>query len=358
MEIIIMDKYANSRVAVYKKTEHTTIWHVKFWDKNSNKVASKHFTNYDEATKFSFEKQISHEERFKLVELDVLIDNFAYYSKWYRIAPPKFKHVDFQEITIDPYFLGLWLGDGNSSWTQITSVDNEILEYCKQYATSLGLDFLQSKTDKITYALRSLDNVSISRRKIDAETFRGILKRLHEGESRKTLAKEFKVHHQTLSNMIKNKEYFLVDRYNPLLKQLHYYNLFRNKHIPRVYIENDKEVRMKLLAGLIDSDGYLDKGTGYEIVQKNRQLSLGIIELAKSLGYTVTSREVFKRCTNSKKENAGSFVTRIYIRGANLSEIPVLLERKRANKKRLLNYYDPLILQDLINKRNTQLNNN
>jgi replicative DNA helicase len=37
-----------------------------------------------------------------------------------------FSHKD---INLDPYFLGLWLGDGHADAPSITSKDSEILEY-------------------------------------------------------------------------------------------------------------------------------------------------------------------------------------------------------------------------------------
>src|SRR5690606_14145323 len=39
--------------------------------------------------------------------------------------------VDFGSLKgkVDPYFLGLWLGDGTSAKTHITTVDQEILDY-------------------------------------------------------------------------------------------------------------------------------------------------------------------------------------------------------------------------------------
>lgn len=44
-------------------------------------------------------------------------------------------------------------------------------------------------------------------------------------------------------------------------------NLLNNKHIPYEYKCNSRDVQLKLLAGLIDSDGY-NKTNCYEIIQK------------------------------------------------------------------------------------------
>ena len=48
-------------------------------------------------------------------------------------------------LPIDPYYLGLWLGDGNSRNTGITSIDKEIISYIENYAKKLNLNFRQYK---------------------------------------------------------------------------------------------------------------------------------------------------------------------------------------------------------------------
>jgi replicative DNA helicase len=48
--------------------------------------------------------------------------------------------VDFKEtpLELEPYFLGLWLGDGRCDDVRITSIDDEIVQYLKEYANRLG----------------------------------------------------------------------------------------------------------------------------------------------------------------------------------------------------------------------------
>lgn len=38
-----------------------------------------------------------------------------------------------QKVDLDPYMLGLWLGDGTETRTDITTVDREIVEYCESF---------------------------------------------------------------------------------------------------------------------------------------------------------------------------------------------------------------------------------
>jgi hypothetical protein len=55
-----------------------------------------------------------------------------------------------------------------------------------------------------------------------------------------------------------------IGRPNPLIAKLKGLDLIHNKHIPEIYLRNSKEVRLQVLAGLIDTDGHLASAT-YEI---------------------------------------------------------------------------------------------
>jgi intein/homing endonuclease len=66
--------------------------------------------------------------------------------------------------------------------------------------------------------------------------------------------------------------------------------MINNKHIPHIYKCNSSENRLKLLAGLIDSDGHLIKNGGYEFTQKNEKLMDDVIYLARSLGFSCNKK--------------------------------------------------------------------
>lgn len=181
-----------------------------------------------------------------------------------------------QDVELDPYFLGLWLGDGTSANNSICSIDNEIIEYITDYASKFNLSVIN--TEKRDRA--------------------GIYKIVGEN---------------TRDNYINSK--------------LRLLNLIKNKHIPKCYLENTKEVRIKVLAGLIDTDGYLSRKT-YEITQKNEKLSNDIVELAQSLGLFVYISDSWKRATNGKKLEKQLYYRIIIYTN---SKIPVILPRKKNN---------------------------
>ena len=146
----------------------------------------------------------------------------------------EFKHKD---VILDPYVLGVWLGDGDSYDNDICCSDIEIIEYLNDYIKGKHLQLSISKynnTDKaINIGIRNIEGYNVN-------VFRNALKTL---------------------------------------------NLFNNKHIPDDYIKNDRIVRLQLLAGLIDTDGYLDvKKHNFEITQKRKNIADAIVYIARSLG--------------------------------------------------------------------------
>jgi hypothetical protein len=101
---------------------------------------------------------------------------------------------------------------------------------------------------------------------------------------------------------------------NNLLNPLITLDLLNNKHIPISYLHNDRQTRLQLLAGLIDTDGFFNQAS-YEITLKNEQLATDITYLARSLGfYTSLKKDVTKSAVYYKSIISGD-----------LSSLPVLL---------------------------------
>lgn len=123
-------------------------------------------------------------------------------------------------------------------------------------------------------------------------------------------------------------------RDNPFYKFLQDYNLLNNKHIPQSYLVNSRENRLKLLAGLIDSDGYLQSNT-YEIVQKSEELLDGIVYLSRSLGFGAYKNVVQKAVTPAPGDPKPGTYYRCFISGIGISDIPVLLPHKKATTRQL-----------------------
>jgi len=184
-----------------------------------------------------------------------------------------------KNVLIDPYFLGVWLGDGTSSKLEITNIDKEIIEYCKDYAEKCNLIFKSSSQNS--------------------------------------------VHRYTVISKEKTKGK------NNILNAFNEYELMNNKHIPNDYKINSEQVRYSILAGLLDTDGYHDKkGKCYEITQKNERLAKDIVFISKSLGISTTIRQVTKSCMYKGEKREGQYY-KICMFGEKVCNIPVLLERKK-----------------------------
>lgn len=97
-------------------------------------------------------------------------------------------------------------------------------------------------------------------------------------------------------------------------------DLINKKHIPYIYYYNSRNVRLKLLAGLLDSDAYyISKTNTYKIKNNNIVMVKHIVLLCRSLGFYLKYKKIH-----------GSY--HIYISGSGIDEIPVLLTYKKARK--------------------------
>jgi len=106
-------------------------------------------------------------------------------------------------------------------------------------------------------------------------------------------------------------------------------SLLNNKYIPFDYKINDRETRLQVLAGLIDSDGHLNcNGKMFEITQKNKTLADDIVFIARSLGFASTIKEVVKYCIYNGERKEGTYY-RVNIYGSGLNKIPTKVLRKQ-----------------------------
>jgi len=213
------------------------------------------------------------------------------HMRYYRYVQPV-EHFESRDVPIDPYYIGIWLGDGTSRGTDITTIELDIYNFLCNYADKMGTRVSKKqdrprKTKVKSYELETVSKINIIGKDENGDTLFSKMKNLG----------------------LNGKDC---------------------KHIPEIYLHNSAEVRSRVLAGLIDTDGCTDESKSrYEIVQKNKRLSEDIIQLAKSLGWYSTSREVEKSCIYKGEKRVGLY-QRMYLRPGKLAvEIPVLLERKK-----------------------------
>ena len=125
----------------------------------------------------------------------------------------------------------------------------------------------------------------------------------------------------------------VVEYFRHYCDELGHYNLLNNKHIPHVYKCNSRDIQLKVLAGIIDSDdGSLIYNGCYDVIQKNEKLLDDIIYIARSLGFAAYKKECKKSCMYKGEKRTGTYY-RTTIHGEGLEEIPVKLERKKSGKR-------------------------
>ena len=156
-------------------------------------------------------------------------------------------HLGERPIEIDPYFLGMWLGDGHKDGCRITTADQEIIQFCWEYAAKLGLRCNISQEHATSGIPTPAVRVALS----SAECG--------------------------------------LNRKNPLLNSLRAAGVLNNKHIPEDYLLNSESNRLKLLAGLLDTDGCWS-GNRFIYSSTLEILADNVKQLANHLGFRTAQR--------------------------------------------------------------------
>ncbi|GAA1577804.1 hypothetical protein GCM10009678_70650 [Actinomadura kijaniata] len=104
--------------------------------------------------------------------------------------------------------------------------------------------------------------------------------------------------------------------------------LHRNKHIPAAYLRASEKQRRALLAGMLDTDGYVSEIGQVQLAFANKRLAEDAHELILSLGYraTMTTKPVKGRC-----EETSTFYRINFTPAEPVFRLPRKLERQRRN---------------------------
>jgi len=218
-------------------------------------------------------------------DVQIRAKDFYALPNWKKALYSAFKaELDFSEVAtpVEPYFLGLWLGDGIAFQPSVTVADQdtEILAYLQQYAVRLGMD--------LSYG---------AGQGCQLVRFVSLTQGWHNNFVREAL------------------------------KSL---NVLGNKHIPLSYFKNSKKVRLDLLAGIIDSDGSVskDKGSAY-VGLASKKLALSVLDLCRSLGFKAS---ISAKKTGIKRLKFIGTAWVVYI-GGDIASIPTKLPRKKGRRQ-------------------------
>lgn len=317
-------KFSGDKTIYWKASEQA--WSIRWFDHTLLSMKTKKINVTDILSKEEGKIQI--EEFKKTIEFpDVIAIKVEDYIK---LNESTKKHLmgykcgivnwEKKEVRLDPYLMGLWIGDGINNGTAFAANDIEILEYLVEWCEENNSELIHDAAYKFRVRRREYSQGRLAIGKgATSENCKGCIQKKSE-----ICDMPLREHKYT-----KNKK---QDPVNKLMEIFNSYNLIKNKHIPNDYIINDKETRLKLLAGLIDSDGCVsNKGKRIVIVQKNPNISKQIEFLAKSLGFIVNltewERKNIKTPDGKIKDYANNF--KINISGQNINEIPTKIARKK-----------------------------
>lgn len=209
----------------------------------------------------TFEDKIMTTEEIKkyLIEINSLPKNKKHSYLLPKILINKPLEGEKKDLPIDPYVLGLWLGDGSKSCGILTNMYDEIWDEVIRRGYEIGKDVSGGSSGKA-----------------------------------------------------KSRTIFKL---STELKKL---NLIKNKHIPSIYLLASYEQRLDLLRGLMDADGYYNpKRKRYVMSTTNVNQSIYMTQLLSSLGIKVSNIKTKRKCTNSKNKKLFNaidicFTTEIY----------------------------------------------
>ena len=185
-------------------------------------------------------------------------------------------------LLLDPYYLGLWLGDGFTNSPAIINEDIEVIKWLSEYAESNGM----------TTTILSDKNVPVI--------------------------------------YLKNKVY---NHKNPIKDTLQYYGILNRKDIPDDYLRGSVEDKLQLMAGLIDTDGHFSKRDRiytFSQCESRKHIVDKLAFIARSLGFKCSLHMYKTACTKhicgNKSTCQNTYTLRI-IDG--LYDIPCKIARKK-----------------------------
>jgi hypothetical protein len=175
-------------------------------------------------------------------------------------------------VPIDPYFLGLWLGDGTATTTGIASSDQEVAVWLQSYVDRLNR--------RRPNGARPL-HLRVSQGHRAGEELKGPMK----GHLAIVDCNIY-----TIASKLGGDGF----PWNPVTAGLRDLGLLGDKSlgIPDVYMNADEDSRLAVIAGLIDSDGcYVKSHRTYRFMQmteEHKKIVYDLKELALSCGISVT----------------------------------------------------------------------
>lgn len=265
--------------------EDCKYYQVQWLQENIFKTKTFTLSKYGEAAEYEAAKFLDKLKRDPVISqsiMEISVKDYLKLSKTVKANLKGYKtkiNFEAKDIPFDPYIIGYWLGDGCMRNTEITSQDSAVLYHIAKTVPKYGLSLNYIRNDRYQYRITG------------------------DGKC----------------------------GHNPFATALKTLDLLGNKHIPMIYKCNSRDVRLNILAGIIDSDGHYNNGT-FEFCQKNERLMDDVVFLARSLGFACY-KKLKKTSWTYKGEKKEGTAWRVHISGQGIEEIPTKIPRKRAHPR-------------------------
>lgn len=197
-----------------------------------------------------------------------------------------------QDLLLDPYLLGVWLGDGESASARFTSADPEIAMRIegrgyevRAAGHTTAADLYTVRLPKPEVAMRACEVCGVefvparSQVRTCGRSCGGKVKTL-SGPVPAPTCPDCGVETTGLQRCQD-----CHDRLGTVPGRLRTLGVLGNKHIPAEYLRASEAQRRDLLAGLLDTDGSVNPTGSVQFAVTNERLARDVRELVHSLGY-------------------------------------------------------------------------
>ncbi|KAG2483893.1 hypothetical protein HYH03_017287 [Edaphochlamys debaryana] len=268
---LMVDKHKKVRT----HTHSGTMWWLSWFDKEDMRYRYKEFDDKEGLDRFS---SMLDDDNVIDITIDQSLPKHVRENLYvFKSSGINWEH---KAVALDPYVLGMWLGDGLSSGYGFITADEELHSKWTEWAAQNDGTITTSQS-RYKYFISSTTDKT---------------------------------------------------QPGPLKKLLSQYGLINNKHIPREYLVNDRMTRLAVLAGLVDTDGHVSANV-IRMCQgaPNYQVLYDIEFLARSLGFSCHMNDGV--CSDTVEgEKRRKPYKELSITGPNLYEIPTVLPRKKLHK--------------------------
>lgn len=249
----------------------------------------------------------------KTIEASEIAETFRARGTRNRYSVPMTKPIDLPDadLPVDPYILGVWLGDGHSYSTNITNHENDyqIIRNCEHRGARSEI---VDRTDAGVLTVRlqvGRDDDTCNRghdKRVTGRTARGNSEFCNECQRQAALASKYREPERRDPQIPELQ--WLGERLSALgLKKPR-----GEKHIPPQYLRASFEQRMELLRGLMDTDGTCGDRGRSAFTTSSDALKEGFAELLSTLGIKSKPTRVKSRDQNGNGQDSWHFSFVVY----------------------------------------------